>query len=293
MVMEDVGLRGPTCNKHLHNIRRVFELLRSKNQHLPALEIGKLLTPEDKLARESREQMSSEIARDIFKLPPWTGCHGPNKRLTKGAVILHDALFYVLILVWYTGARREEICKLMLDDVITTVIPHIKIRETETGRVKNANAVRDVPLHTELLRLGFLAYVEKMRAEGEKYLFPELYPQSQTKRSLGDVFYKLWWIYIKPLVSDLERGQAFHSVRHTVSDTFKQAGYSEEHRNDFLGHSQKDRGEGPDRYSNPLNLKAKQKMLKALIVVTNHLPDVTEITLLPTEMRQGRPSRQG
>lgn len=204
---------------------------------------------------------------------------------------VHDALFFILLLVWYTGARREEICKLKLDDVFFNDIDYIYIRTTDTGRVKSLDSKRKIPLHSELLRLGFLKYVEAMRLEGETLLFPEMYPAGSTKRTIGDVFYKIWWMNIRPFVPNLKRGQAMHAARHAVSDALKQAGVLLEERNDVLGHSQKALGEGASTYSEPFALQRMKDMVEKVPCVTSHLADVLEINLLPTELRVARPSR--
>ncbi len=85
-------------------------------------------------------------------MPPWTGCAGVEERLSAGSVIIHDSLFYVLILVWYTGARREELCKLRIIDVdCLDGIWFLRIEDTDTGRVKNTSAFRCIPLAEEVI----------------------------------------------------------------------------------------------------------------------------------------------
>jgi len=136
-----------------------------------------------------------------------------------------------------------------------------------------------------------LKYVAALRAAGETLLFPEMYPSAGTKRKIGDVFYKIWWIYIRPFVPNLKRGQAMHAARHTCSDALKQAGIDLEKRNDLLGQSQKGLGEGAARYSEPIALGKMKEMLKEIPTVTGHIDDVLTINLLPPELRVERPSR--
>lgn len=144
--------------------------------------------PIDEGEREARQRYTLEQGQAIFSLPPWIRCIGANDRLTSGSTVIHDGLFFVLVLVWHTGARREELCKLMLNDIEErSETPYLLIRATQTGRVKNNSAKRVVVLSNELLRLGFMRYVEAMGAAGETLLFPELMPGNATKRKLGDV----------------------------------------------------------------------------------------------------------
>ncbi len=265
--------------------------LRSLVPSIEPISVKEHITAEDEAARKARAKYTVEQGIAIFSLPPWTGCAGLTDRLKAGSEIIHDALFFVLLLVWYTGARREEICKLKLDDVLCNDVDYIYIRTTDTGRVKSLNSVRKVPLHSELPRLGFIKYVEAMRLAGKTLLFPEMYPAEGTKRAIGDVFYKIWWMYIRPFVPDLKRGQAMHSARHTVSDALKQDGVALEERNDVLGHSQTELGEGASTYSEPVILQRMQTMVEKIPNVTQHLSDVTTINLLPKEKRVARPSR--
>jgi integrase len=252
---DQIGLTSNTTNKHWHNIRRMQKHLCSLVPGLSEIDTSKFITPDVRDGREARDQLSIEQARSIFALPPWTGCAGINDRLTRGDKIIHDGLFFVLLLVWYTGARREEICKLKVEDIFDNdPVPYIYFRPSSTGGLKTASSKRNLPIHSELLRLGFLDYVRAMRDEGETLLFPELYPAGGTKRAVGDVFYKIWWIYIRPFVPDLKRGQAMHAARHSVSDALKQAGVDLESRNDVLGHSQKKLGDGAATYPEPVAL---------------------------------------
>ncbi|MBO9505146.1 site-specific integrase [Qipengyuania flava] len=291
---DQIGLSTNTSNKHWQNFARLHKYLRSLVPGLFEVCVAEFITPETKDEREARDAYTEEQGQAIFSLPPWTGCAGVDDRLKKGSEIIHDALFFILLLVWYTGARREEICKLKLDDVFDSEvhgIPYLFIRPTDTGRIKCTSSKRKIPIHSELLRLGFLEYVAALRLESETLLFPEMYPADGTKRKIGDVFYKIWWIYIRPLVPNLLRGQAMHSARHTVSDALKQAGNDLEKRNDFLGHSQKALGEGASTYSEPVALEKMREMVEAIPNVTRHLDRVETIVLLPAARRVARPRR--
>jgi len=135
-----------------------------------------------------------------------------------------------------------------------------------------------------------MRYVEAMRAAGETLLFPELMPGNATKRKLGDFFYKLWWIYIKPMVPNLKRGQTMHSARHMVADELKDQSVFIEFRNDFLGHKAK--GEGENRYPSAASLSRLKEVVEKIPVVTSHLPDQYNLQLLPDAMRRARPQRE-
>jgi integrase len=209
------------------------------------------------------------------------------------------------MLVWYTGARREEICKLRVDDIrMADGIHYIDIKNTDTGRVKNAKSVRRVPICKELHRLGFIRYRDAMFGAGETLLFPEIQPAGDTKRSLGDVFYKVHWIYLKPLLPGLKRGQAMHSVRHTVATELKNRGVSSEVRRDLLGHSgaedesspstaavKRHSNETESRYSKASRLDVLKDAVDKIPIVTGHIATVKTINLLPASERMARRKR--
>jgi TctA family transporter len=65
--------------------------------------------------------------------------------------VFHCALYFVPILIYYTGCRREELCGLTVDDVILDHgrIPYIHIAKNERRRIKNSQSQRNIPLHPE------------------------------------------------------------------------------------------------------------------------------------------------
>jgi hypothetical protein len=287
---EDIGLSTGTTNKHFNKLGQIFDFMHKCTNTPRLIDFAKYTVPTNEDEREARQRYSVEQGKAIFMLPPWTGCAGVNDRLSTGNTLIHDGLYFVLLLVWYTGARREELCKLMLDDVEERHgFSYLLIRDTPTGRVKNRSAIRVVVLGEELLRLGFMQYIEAMRAAGETLAFPELMPGNATKRKLGDVFYKLWWIYIKPMVPGLKRGQAMHSARHMVADELKDQSVFIEFRNDFLGH--KGKGEGENRYPSAASLARLKEVVEKIPIVTSHLPPLRQIQLLPQGVRKARPRR--
>ena len=158
---------------------------------------------------------------ELLRLGIWTGGAGVDvpRRLsvTPGGLIWHDAAYWVMPLVWYSGMRREEACKLLIDDIgEEDGIIFVNIRKTSAGGVKNATSVRKIPICDELRRLGFLHYVEAMKEAGEQYLFPEIQP-GRAGRALGDVFFKNIW-----------------PVSYTHLDVYKRQGRSQAVRQRFL-----------------------------------------------------------
>ncbi|WP_050567141.1 MULTISPECIES: site-specific integrase [Vibrio harveyi group] len=86
---------------------------------------------------------------------------------------LHPYYYWIPLLLRYSGARLNELCGLYDSNVIEIDnIPCIVINDALEGqRVKNNNSMRVIPVHSELIRLGFLEFVES-KSGGR--LFPEL-----------------------------------------------------------------------------------------------------------------------
>lgn len=94
--------------------------------------------------------------------------------------------FWLPHLGLFTGARVNELCQLnpqtdILIDVETGIY-HLWITEETEGdarivkKTKNEISRRKVPIHTKLVELGFLLYVERVKKTGEKLLFPAWKP---------------------------------------------------------------------------------------------------------------------
>ncbi len=134
----------------------------------------------------------------------------------------------------WTGARLEEIGQLRTEDVKEDDgVPYIHIRGGDGRRVKNRGSERRVPLHPELVRLGFLDFVQQQRTGGHARLFPELKPDRHGTLS------RLWgkrYRYFARSVGVTDSRKTFHSLRHGFVDAAR-AVMEEEHRHALTGHS--------------------------------------------------------
>lgn len=284
-----LGLLSGTTNKHFRKLAQVHSFLREHAPGIPEIDFSKFMVPDIKDERNARAAYTLDQGLELFSLPPWTGCRSVDERLEPGDEIFHDSLFFVLLLVWYTGMRREEVCKLLVSDVDRlNGTWFISIDFTSAGRVKNRSAVRLIAISDELVRLGFIQYFEAIRDAGHEALFPELVSQREGAKK-GDTFYKLWWIYIAPMMKTLQRGQALHAARHTVSTELKELEVFEEHRNDALGH--KGKGEGTTRYAKATRVAKLKELVDQIPIVTAHLRSCESLNLLPADQRRPRPRR--
>jgi len=131
-----------------------------KMDHNPAYR----LALEEKATKQLRGFKDDELAA-LFSSTAFTS-----------RTFLHPYQYWLLPLALHTGARLGELCQLTLSDFIDVQgIPCIRINDEEEGkRLKNRNSKRLVPVHSALIELGLLRYVEAQRKRGETRLFPEI-----------------------------------------------------------------------------------------------------------------------
>jgi integrase len=102
--------------------------------------------------------------------------------------------------------------------------------------VKNVSSNRDVPIHSHLLELGFLEYVQRLPADGR--LFPQL--NASGHKATYSARLGVWWgKYLENTVKITRSGiSRFHSFRHTFMTHCRAVGLREDVQNAITGHSQ-------------------------------------------------------
>lgn len=108
-------------------------------------------------------------------------------------------------------------------------VPCILVREAgddgedSDKRVKTEAGERFVPVHPEVIRIGFLEYVEARRATGETRLFPDL------PVGVGGYVsnpFSQWFRRFIVKAGAAKDGTSFHSFRHTYRDALREADIS-------------------------------------------------------------------
>ncbi|MAF74852.1 MAG: hypothetical protein CMF17_03160 [Idiomarinaceae bacterium] len=177
--------------------------------------------------------------------------------------VLHPHYYWLPLIGLYTGARMNEICQLYVDDIVDDngVMLFKFTDERPDQRLKNKNSRRVVPIHSELIRLGFLDYVKSVKALKHPRLFDAL-----TKSRDGYSKNASNWFarFRKKLGINIEgKKQDFHSFRHNVSDFYKQSDSAREvDAAAILGHSDQMITFG--RYGKNLEAKKLQNIIEQL-----------------------------
>jgi integrase len=150
-----------------------------------------------------------------------------------------EAAFWLPLLGLFSGARQSELAGLSVRDVRTDessgVIALFIAKDRERGkRVKTRQSQRAVPVHSELVELGFLEYVQEAgRTHGDAaWLFPLIAPGTGGVKAWSKWFGR----YIRE-IGIADKAKVFHSLRHNFKDALRMAGVSEEINDALLGQS--------------------------------------------------------
>ncbi len=185
----------------------------------------KLLDPVRK--RDKRRPFSPEQLQRIFNAPIYTGCKDDeNGYAVPGEQRPRRARYWVPLIALFSGMRLNEICQLEVSDI--REIEGVACFRVQAGvslageekRVKTTASERIVPIHSELVRFGFLAFVEVQRSRGETSLFSEV--------PLGHLAYRSttmsrWFARFLESAGAAAPLTCFHSYRHNFRDALREA----------------------------------------------------------------------
>lgn len=187
MPADELGTSQDTINKHLTWITSVLKHAAGATEaegHRPAQPItfetarqgvAKMNRKARKRDRDKRINWTKQEVRQLLSAPRWTGSAGIDKRFESGDQIIHDAWYWLPLMLPLYGGRSSELAGLALTEVHEDEpIPFLQIDYTEDRALKNVQSVRKLPIHPELIRLGFIDYIREIRAANCKMLFPEM-----------------------------------------------------------------------------------------------------------------------
>lgn len=106
-----------------------------------------------------------------------------------------EAAFWMPLIALYTGARRAELASLRPKDVqkVDGVFAFQFVEEKAAGKaLKTRSSARTVPVHPQLVKLGWLKYVDSVRRSSgdDAWLFPRVSPKvpAELKRGQSGLF---------------------------------------------------------------------------------------------------------
>lgn len=150
------------------------------------------------------------------------------------------AFYWLPLLMYYTGARREEVAQLRARDALNSEeeVPYLSILATQGdddgGRtVKTLGSRRKVPLHPDLITLGFLEYAKAIPPDGQ--LFPKLKPNPAGYYGVN--WGRAWAHYLRSVIGLDCSASPAHGFRHTFKTLCRQQGIPEDVHDAITGHS--------------------------------------------------------
>lgn len=219
-----------TINKKIAIANHCFDWIASRYDEcqgspLTGIKVKHRSSPKDHKQAFSTDQLSS-----IFRAPVYTGCASEVHWNRPGNTILSSSSkFWVPLIALFTGMRSGEICQLSRENIGEHRGCHY-IALTRDLRLKNEPSIRSVPLHSTLIKIGFLEFV----ANCSERLFPDL-PTHKTGR-MSDAFGKHFARFLESLCVK-EKGIDFHSFRHTFVAACEASGIEFSARERIVGHA--------------------------------------------------------
>jgi len=140
--------------------------------------------------------------------------------LTKVRRIVKPEQFWVPLICLYSGMRQNEACQLRtedIEDIDGIKVFHVRHNPEKHQRTKTMVS-RDCPVHPTLMKLGFMTFVEKQRADKTDRLFPNLrlYEDKWNKD------FQKWYGQTFKTKFAPRANTSFHSTRHSFINWFKQ-----------------------------------------------------------------------
>ncbi len=223
------GVTKRTVNLALDDVRHFFSWAIKHDFYS-----GK--NPVDGIAYEGVKKKSYEIFSDADIKTIFQSQDFRSQKTGK-----YPERYWLPLILLHTGGRREEIAQLNVDDVgqaggvrffdITAAAED----EAQGGKkLKNEYSKRRVPVHSQLITLGFLDYCQRKKADGSALLFPPS-PKVKGRRTTGDAVGK--WFHRLLLQHSVTGRKPLHSFRHTVITRLVGAGVPQDMREILVGHA--------------------------------------------------------
>jgi len=205
-----------TVNNNLTNISSFLTWCEDEEliPHNPA---HRLKIKTEKAETEHRSPYTTKDLKNIFNAPQYVA-----------DTFQHASSFWCPILALFTGARREELCQLHIEDVrqekgiwVIDINKKKNVHGFANKKLKNVSAKRLIPLHPFLVEeLRFPEYVQKIADRGHLRTFPELV---KINTNYGHKFGERFGDFRNTIaLEESEGAKDFHSLRHTFANFFKQ-----------------------------------------------------------------------
>lgn len=215
-----------TINSHIDAYRRFFDWAE-RHGHSPHKLFEGMKVPKAKDMATERKPFGKEQTQLIYA----------ELTENKSGLVRSESHKWGSLLGLFTGARLNEICQLETADIQQEDgiwFLNITDEGDNNKRVKAKASRRKVPVHSELLRLGFLAFVEG-RSHGRRLFSDYSFNKNGGYgRNLGRWFNETTFL---PMLGIKAPGVVFHCLRHTMVTRLGQSGVAEPIIQCIVGHA--------------------------------------------------------
>lgn len=189
-----------------------------------------ITAPKKKKGHRSRRPFTEAELRTLFSAPLFTGCESRYRRFVPGSKIIKDEYFFIPAILFYTGARLGEIVQLHFTDcVIDGPTPYLSINENSDAKhgeegyksVKSDAGVRLIPIHPDLMALGFGDFV-KWQRKGAKAKDRVFYRIKFGEDGQPSTVFSKWFGRFMDKIGLTDPALVAHSFRHTAEDYFRE-----------------------------------------------------------------------
>lgn len=133
--------------------------------------------------------------------------------------------YWIPLISLYSGLRPLEAAQLHLEDIkCQDDIDYFDVNDTSPRKLKSLYSLRRVPIHSALIDLGFLVFIEELKKADEKVLFPELWNHSVLNIIMVSKRFKI----ILDEVGVVGIGLSGSSFRRNVADVYTQLAYNQD-----------------------------------------------------------------
>ncbi len=227
---DERGLHLATVSDRLTTLAGIFKWCEAQGYIPENTNPAKNLAPSAKAVRKATKP------RKLFTDEQLVMIYGSAK--FKSLRTEHPAHYWVLCLCLWTIARREENSQLLVDDIREEDgIPYILITEEGGGdKSVKTKTSRRIPLHSSLLTLGFLQYVQTVKEAGHVRLFHQF---QKGKSTYADAAGKMFSRIVRGLGMTDTR-LVLHGLRHLGITKLAEAGCPPDISRVLTGHSGRD-----------------------------------------------------
>lgn len=256
--LESMGIEPMGFQTIGHNFTAVKEMLRfaERQQYRIHRGLGDLLvTPRKKRGEKPQVKFDTSDLKALFYSEEYRTGDFKNR-----------SDYWIPLLAVFGGQTQAELCQLHVTDIRRSGdIWYIDINDQEDKLLKTEQGrPRQVPIHQQLIRLGFLDFVEWCRVRGLDRLFPNETRNENDKYAGYSKRFNRWRKRLGIQYDSNGGRKTFHSFRHLVADWLVGNQCHPGVAADIIGHEGKERLETRRTYSDGAWLQEKNKWIQRL-----------------------------